>query len=306
MSSCLMTIGMPVYNGGEQLRRAIENILSQTEGNFELVISDNASDDGITQAITEEYARRDSRIRLTRHPENRGAIANFLWVVEQAQGKYFMWAAHDDTWSNNYIEALTRRLERAPDAVLATPATVLEKTVRRGVRTSQVMPAAPNQDRWSTLDVFIRDAGCVWIYGVYRTDWLKSATPQWVNYPLEFGDLVWMFDLLVRERVVGEDNATFFYTNSHKTQKNPNRRIRKVEVWAKLIYHLFRISCTRLPQNERTKGMIAAARLIFRFHIYRRGPLGTPLNIVKLAALWSWFGLEKGAGRIFGSRSLAR
>ena len=112
-----ISIGMPVYNGGEEFRRALDHLLAQTEGRFEIVISDNASTDGLTQQIAEDYARRDSRIRYTRHSTNRGAIANFLWVADQSRGKYFMWAAHDDTWSRNYLEALTQRLEQNPKAV---------------------------------------------------------------------------------------------------------------------------------------------------------------------------------------------
>ena len=40
-----VTIGLPVYNGANLVRRAIESVLSQTEGDLELVISDNCSTD---------------------------------------------------------------------------------------------------------------------------------------------------------------------------------------------------------------------------------------------------------------------
>ena len=69
MNSRLVSIGMPVYNGGEDLRRALDSILAQTHTNFELIISDNASTDELTKALTEEYARKDARIRLTRQPQ---------------------------------------------------------------------------------------------------------------------------------------------------------------------------------------------------------------------------------------------
>ena len=129
----------------------------------------------------------------------------------------------------------------------------LEKKGRDGSRVQRIMPPAPNLDRWKTLDVFIRDAGCEWIYGVFRTDWLKTATPQWTGYPLEFGDLVWMFDLLVREQIVGDSSAEFSYTNNHKTQKNLSRRMNKIETWSKLIHHLLRISFTRVPSRNVTE-----------------------------------------------------
>jgi glycosyltransferase involved in cell wall biosynthesis len=88
----LVSIGMPVYNGENFLRLALSSLLAQDYPHFELIISDNASDDG-TEEICREYQAHDRRIRYLRHRENRGSPWNFAFV---ARGDYFMWAAHDD------------------------------------------------------------------------------------------------------------------------------------------------------------------------------------------------------------------
>jgi len=72
---------MPVYNGEKYIREALDSLLAQTFTDFELIISDNASTDG-TQVICEEYAARDPRIRYVRQRENRGAVANFRFVLD--------------------------------------------------------------------------------------------------------------------------------------------------------------------------------------------------------------------------------
>lgn len=100
-----ISIGMPVYNGAQYIREALNSLLAQTFTDFELIISDNASTDA-TQSVCEEYARRDPRIRYVRQSENRGALANFQFVLDQAQGEFFMWAAADDLWENNWIETV--------------------------------------------------------------------------------------------------------------------------------------------------------------------------------------------------------
>lgn len=94
---------MPVYNGGELLRDALDSLLAQTETDFELLISDNASTDN-TPAIAAEYATRDTRIRYIRQETNLGAASNFSYVLNQAAGRYFMWAAYDDLWHPTFIE----------------------------------------------------------------------------------------------------------------------------------------------------------------------------------------------------------
>ena len=100
-----VSIGMPVFNGEKYIKEAIDSLLAQTFDDFELVISDNASTDG-TSAICEQYAKKDSRIIYFRQNVNLGAAKNFSFVLKEATGKYFMWAASDDVWHSNWLEKL--------------------------------------------------------------------------------------------------------------------------------------------------------------------------------------------------------
>jgi len=102
---------MPVFNGERFITEAIDSILAQTFTDFELIISDNASTDS-TGSICHEYTHRDERIRYVRQSENRGIVANFQFVLDEARGEYFMWAAHDDVWDEKWIETLLRIAER--------------------------------------------------------------------------------------------------------------------------------------------------------------------------------------------------
>ena len=57
-----LSIGLPVYNGGDRLAESLEALLGQSYEDFELIISDNASTDG-TPDVCHSYGRQDSRIR---------------------------------------------------------------------------------------------------------------------------------------------------------------------------------------------------------------------------------------------------
>ena len=63
-SSLLISVVTPVYNGERYLRECIESVLTQSYTNWEYIIVNNASTDH-TLAIIEEYARSESRIRIT-------------------------------------------------------------------------------------------------------------------------------------------------------------------------------------------------------------------------------------------------
>src|SRR5216683_2033766 len=119
-----ITIGLPVFNGADYLPEAIDSILSQSFGDFELFISDNASDDG-TEEICQQYARRDRRVRYLRQTRNVGAAANHNLLVAQGENPYFKWAAHDDVLAPRFLEVAVRVLDDHPEIVLASPASAL-------------------------------------------------------------------------------------------------------------------------------------------------------------------------------------
>jgi glycosyltransferase involved in cell wall biosynthesis len=113
-----VSLGMPVYNGANYLRCALDSILAQTFQDWELIICDNASSDE-TQAICEEYAARDPRIQYHRSNRNIGPEANYNRTFELSRGEYFKWAAHDDVLEPTYLEQTVRVLDTSPEVVLA-------------------------------------------------------------------------------------------------------------------------------------------------------------------------------------------
>lgn len=113
----LVSVGIPVYNGEDFLREAIDSVLAQTLTDFELVISDNGSVDG-TQKICEEFARQTPLVRYFRQDKNRGAAWNYNEVFRLSRGKYFKWAAHDDLLEPRFLERCVKRLENDEDVVL--------------------------------------------------------------------------------------------------------------------------------------------------------------------------------------------
>jgi glycosyltransferase involved in cell wall biosynthesis len=117
MTEPLVSIGMPVYNAEKYLRQALSSLLAQDYSHFELIISDNNSRDA-TESICREFEALDPRIRYIRQSENQGSPWNFKFVVLQARGDYFMWAAHDDWWDPVYVGKCLRVLQSRPTAVL--------------------------------------------------------------------------------------------------------------------------------------------------------------------------------------------
>src|SRR3989304_6465989 len=116
----LVSVGLPVFNGNKYIEQAIDSILAQTYQNFELIISDNASNDR-TQEICQAFVARDKRIKYFRNDKNLGAAPNFNNVFNLSSGKYFKWAAYDDLLAPDFLSRCIDVLESMPDVVLCFP-----------------------------------------------------------------------------------------------------------------------------------------------------------------------------------------
>lgn len=103
---------MPVYNASGYLREAVDSILGQTFGDFELIIINDGSTDD-TDSILNRYVKLDSRV-LVYHQENQGVIVALNRACRLARGEYIARMDADDI-------SLPTRLERQLEYIETRP-----------------------------------------------------------------------------------------------------------------------------------------------------------------------------------------
>jgi glycosyltransferase involved in cell wall biosynthesis len=177
-----LSVGLPVYNGENYLAESIEALLGQSYENFELIISDNASTDS-TADICHHYRKQDSRIRYIRRARDIGRVPNHNFVIEQARGELFKWAACDDLYARDLLKRCVDALDAYPQVVLAHSWSAIiddsgsvMKLVEYPVATDA--PRAPDRFRSMLFDGWGDDS-----YGVIRTEILRQ-TPLHDSYHL--------------------------------------------------------------------------------------------------------------------------
>lgn len=99
----LVSIIIPVYNREEIVCRSIDSALSQTYGNIEIIISDNASTDG-TWGVLKNYASKDKRIKIYRNENNLGPVKNWEQCLNHVSGEYIKILWSDDSMDSSFIE----------------------------------------------------------------------------------------------------------------------------------------------------------------------------------------------------------
>ena len=122
--SPLVSVGLPVFNGGQFLQESIDSLLGQSFEDFELLISDNASTDS-TGDICTAAAVRDPRVRYWRQQRNIGAVGNWNFVVHAARGQFFKWASGNDYCAPTMVERCVRILQNQPAVVVCYGSTAL-------------------------------------------------------------------------------------------------------------------------------------------------------------------------------------
>lgn len=106
----LVSIVIPVYNGANYMRQAIDSALAQTYKNTEIIVVNDGSKDN-TEQIALSYG---DKIRYFAK-ENGGQSSALNLGIEKMRGEYFSWLSHDDVYYPNKLEEQVRVLETLPN-----------------------------------------------------------------------------------------------------------------------------------------------------------------------------------------------
>lgn len=240
---------MPVYNGEKFISQAIDSLRKQTYANWKLLISDNASEDG-TAEIYKKYCRIDNRITYYQHQKNISGQANFKFLIDKADSKYFMWAAHDDIWHPDFISSCIKMLEKDKNAGMAFSNIVNIDSFERVIRIYPSFKKFAEENNFKRVFNYVKDPEIMGkaniIYGVYR---LSACKKIWNIYPLneKWGsDMVFVLAALSRyglcidnrvlfqKRIVRDCNQQKFIseikvTNSYKHILPINKAIKYIK-----------------------------------------------------------------------------
>jgi glycosyltransferase involved in cell wall biosynthesis len=267
-----VTVGIPVYNGEHYLADALDSILPQTAGDFELIISDNASTDSSAE-IAERYAAADQRVRYVRNESNIGGPANFNKLLEMARGEYFKWAAHDDLIAPAYLRCCIEVLDQHPDVVLVSSRVgVVDEDGRRIKQVPEAFEQldAPHPAR-RIRDLLLTRHGAFHLWGIMRTDLLRRAGG---HGPYPGADRVTLVAMALRGRLHLIPNELFM-TRDHR-----QRSVRQLpSIYRRAMWHDPRHRGRPLPHWKLASGYLGAIRA---------APISQRERIVCLAVFLRW------------------
>lgn len=106
----MVSIVLPTFNGQKYIREALDSITQQSYKNFELIIVDDCSRDE-TPRIIQEYAKKDSRIRIITNEVNQKLPKSLNIGFSKCIGDYFTWTSDDNLYHRDAIKKMVEYLE---------------------------------------------------------------------------------------------------------------------------------------------------------------------------------------------------
>lgn len=104
-ASPLISVIVPAYNVEAYFRRCLESIQRQTYRNIEIIIVDDCSSDH-TGTIAESFKKRDSRVTVVHHDQNKGYSGARNTGLSNCHGEYITFVDADDWVEPGYVEYL--------------------------------------------------------------------------------------------------------------------------------------------------------------------------------------------------------
>lgn len=134
-----ISIIIPAYRCEKTVEDSVRSALSQTVQDVEVIVADDASNDG-TPAILSRLQAEDARVRVITLPENKGVANARNCAVAAARADWIAFLDSDDIWEADKLECQMKTAEETDAALVYTAAACIDEN---GQKTGKVFSVPP-------------------------------------------------------------------------------------------------------------------------------------------------------------------
>ena len=212
MTLPLVTIGITCFNHERYIKECIDSVLNQDYQHIELLVSDDNSSDASFQSIQSSF-KADSRVSIFRQSYNIGLANNFMFVLEQAAGEYFMWLAGDDYLAPHAVSALLNTITSYSFGSCGVQGSIVFKD-ERIIRNPMTRPKILNSfESHAIVHYYLEDdtrCKALYLYGLFATKTLRSSRTELLGLPF-IGDILYVASLLSSVALYSTSEPTLVY-----------------------------------------------------------------------------------------------
>jgi glycosyltransferase involved in cell wall biosynthesis len=225
-----ISILIPLHNKGPYISQAINSVIAQTNGAFEVVVVENHSEDA-SPTIAQDFATQDSRIQLFDASEivsGPGAARNF--ALKKATGEWVLFLDADDFIEPNHLENLLDVAEKSGEVDIVAGGWREFETDNFSSVTK--WPTAFGQGADKLVENSLAFAPWAVHAAMVRREWLEQNSLRWFEdldgWPSE--DTAFWFAVLQGARVAWANSAAAVYRLDTANSRNAaNQRAKWLE-----------------------------------------------------------------------------
>ena len=248
-----VSIIVPVYNAQESLRRCIDSVLGQEFQDFELLLTDDGSQDE-SGVIIDEYAKKDSRVCVV-HKKNSGVSDTRNQALDRAKGEYIQFLDADDWISSDATKLFVRKAEETnADMVISDFYRVVGKhiSVKGDIDTEDVMTRQEYGDRMmeNPADYYY---GVIW-NKLFRREILEKYHLR-MDRDISFcEDFIFAMDYILHcERIVALNAPTYYYVKTEGSLVAKGMNLKKIAAMKWSVMQYYDDFCRELHTEEEYK-----------------------------------------------------
>lgn len=168
MNKPFFTVVIPTYNRSELLREAINSVLAQTFGNFELIVVDDHSIDDTKNVVA---SFQDPRIKYILNDRAKGGAGTRNAGIFRANGDWVAFLDDDDVWLPNKLESEYKKIQEVDSAVglVYSGSAKYDFTKKR-----QLSVFVPEKEGWIQKDLLYKNYIGTFSRVSIRSDLLKK------------------------------------------------------------------------------------------------------------------------------------
>ena len=233
----LVSIAIAAYNRGHLIGRTIDSLLRQTVRDFELLVTDDSTDDE-TRDVCERYAAADPRVRYFRNERRLGLGGNCSRVLSMCGGEFVVLAGDDaDVYTPDFLERLLAVMRRWPSvSVAACRVDIIDQddVVLREMP-HEYFASEPLSSRFRNANRMLWRAYGSLMCGMYRRDMMMRTLlyRPVIDDDWDEIDLLFLFDMALQGDVVNIPDPLLHKCIGGTSSHIPHRTIlRALEVYA--------------------------------------------------------------------------
>ncbi|WP_157151027.1 glycosyltransferase family 2 protein [Brachyspira sp. SAP_772] len=213
-----VSVVVPIYNVENYLEKCLDTIINQTLKEIEIICIDDCGKDNSVN-ILREYAKKDNRIKIISHKENKGLGIARNTGIKEAKGEYISFIDSDDFISKDFLYNLYNTAKKY-DSDIVNTLNIKFYENKKSRKFLYTFKQREFESTWNLNDIenfYSKQAVTPYVWNkLYKTSFLLENNLYFMDIKLGIEDADFTIRLMAHKPKISFNNASIYYYRQRK------------------------------------------------------------------------------------------